>query len=47
VRRAEHAAVARMSRRGQHRIAEQSGHHIQIEQPDLVTGAIRQIIGMK
>jgi pimeloyl-ACP methyl ester carboxylesterase len=45
-RRAEHAAIARMSRRGQQRIAEGSGHHIQIERPDLVVGAIRDVLGM-
>jgi len=39
-RRAAHKAMASASRQGRWLIAERSGHHVQIEQPDLVTNAI-------
>lgn len=41
-RLASHAAVAALSRRGRHAMAQRSGHHIQIEQPELVVAAIRE-----
>jgi pimeloyl-ACP methyl ester carboxylesterase len=43
-RKREHAAIAKMSRRGQHRIAANSGHHVPIDEPELVIGAIRDLI---
>jgi pimeloyl-ACP methyl ester carboxylesterase len=42
--RAEHKAMASASRRGRWLIAERSGHHVQIEQPDLVIAAIRDLL---
>ena len=42
----EHEAVARMSTRGKHLVAAKSGHHIQIEEPELVVAAIREVLGM-
>lgn len=41
--RRDHAAIAAMSRRGQLVVAEHSGHHVQLDQPDLVVEAIRQV----
>lgn len=43
-RRQEHLAVSKMSRRGQHRIAARSGHHVQIDEPELVIAAIREVV---
>ena len=42
--RAEHEALARMSRRGKLVVAERSGHHVQLEQPDLVAGVIQDVV---
>ncbi|HZI40969.1 MAG TPA: alpha/beta hydrolase [Gemmatimonadaceae bacterium] len=42
--RANHLAVSHFSRVGKLIVAERSGHHIQIEQPDLVANAIRDIL---
>jgi len=39
----ELAAIARRSRRGQNAIAAQSGHHIQLAEPQLVVSAIREV----
>jgi hypothetical protein len=41
----EHEAVARMSTRGKHLVAAKSGHHIQIEEPELVVAAVREVLG--
>jgi pimeloyl-ACP methyl ester carboxylesterase len=43
-RRAQQAALARMSQRGRQVITTRSGHHIQIEEPELVIGAIREVL---
>lgn len=43
-RRAAHKAVASASRRGRWLIAERSGHHVQIERPDLVIAAIKDLL---
>lgn len=43
--RRDHAAVAAMSRQGHQIISEGSGHHIPIEDPAIVVGAIRDILG--
>ena len=42
--RQDHVAVAKLSRVGRLVVAERSGHHIQIEQPDLVIQAIRDVV---
>jgi pimeloyl-ACP methyl ester carboxylesterase len=42
--RKDHAAVATMSRRGKLVIATHSGHHVQLEEPELVVSAIREVI---
>ena len=42
--RREQEATARMSRRGRLIVAERSGHHVQLEQPDLVVAAIREAL---
>jgi pimeloyl-ACP methyl ester carboxylesterase len=42
--RAAHKAIASASRRGRWVIAERSGHHVQIEQPELVTVAIADVL---
>src|SRR5215468_5091813 len=36
----EQATLARLARNGKHVIATRSGHHIQLDEPDLVTNAI-------
>jgi pimeloyl-ACP methyl ester carboxylesterase len=41
--RADHAAVAALSRRGRQVIAERSGHHVQLEDPLLVIRLIEEI----
>jgi pimeloyl-ACP methyl ester carboxylesterase len=43
-RKTEHAALAALSRRGKHVIAERSGHHVQIEQPELVASLIQDVV---
>jgi pimeloyl-ACP methyl ester carboxylesterase len=43
--RKDQASMAAMSRRGRQVIAEDSGHHVQIEQPGLVIRAIEEIVG--
>ena len=42
--RQDHLEVSRLSRAGRLVVAERSGHHIQIEQPDLVIEAIRHVV---
>jgi pimeloyl-ACP methyl ester carboxylesterase len=42
--RQDHATLARMSTNGKLIVAENSGHHIQIEQPELVVKAIQDVI---
>ena len=43
-RSAEHARMARQSSRGEMIVAENSGHWIQLDQPELVVAAIRKIV---
>jgi pimeloyl-ACP methyl ester carboxylesterase len=43
-RRAAHKAIASASRRGRWLVAERSGHHVQIEQPDAVVAAIAEVL---
>jgi hypothetical protein len=40
----DHAAIAVLSRRGKQIIAEHSDHHVQLEEPQLVVSAIREIV---
>lgn len=42
---AEHKRIARSSRRGRWEMAQDSGHWIQLDRPDLVVAAIREVIG--
>jgi pimeloyl-ACP methyl ester carboxylesterase len=42
--RAEHDTLAKLSRKGTLIVATKSGHHVQIDEPELVTGAIRQVL---
>ncbi|MFL5620363.1 MAG: alpha/beta hydrolase [Gemmatimonadaceae bacterium] len=41
--RKDHSAVAALSRRGKLVIAEHSGHHVQLEEPELVVSTIRDV----
>ena len=44
-RKAEHAELAKtLSRNGRQIIAERSGHHVQIEEPEVVITAVRDVI---
>jgi pimeloyl-ACP methyl ester carboxylesterase len=42
--RRDHAGIARLSRVGKLVIAEKSGHHVQIDQPELVISTIREVL---
>jgi hypothetical protein len=42
-RRHAHQAIASASRQGRWVLAERSGHHVQIDQPDVVIAAIRDV----
>jgi pimeloyl-ACP methyl ester carboxylesterase len=42
--RKDHASVATMSRRGKLVVAARSGHHVQLEEPELVATAIREVV---
>jgi pimeloyl-ACP methyl ester carboxylesterase len=42
--RKDHTAVATMSRRGKLVVATNSGHHVQLEEPELVVSAIRDVV---
>jgi pimeloyl-ACP methyl ester carboxylesterase len=42
--REDHAALAKLSRNGKLIVAEKSGHHVQIDQPELVASAIRDVV---
>jgi pimeloyl-ACP methyl ester carboxylesterase len=41
----DQAAVAKLSRRGEQIIAKNSGHHIQLDEPELVIATIRRVVG--
>jgi pimeloyl-ACP methyl ester carboxylesterase len=43
-RRREHAELASMSRKGKLIIANRSGHHIQLDEPELVIKSIREVV---
>ena len=40
----DQAALAMLSRRGTQVIAARSGHHVQIDEPDLVASTIRDVL---
>ena len=42
--RRDHAAVATMSRNGRLVIATHSGHHVQLDEPELVIKSIREVL---
>jgi pimeloyl-ACP methyl ester carboxylesterase len=42
--RQDHEAMARLSRNGRLIVAEKSGHHVQIDEPDVVVKAIQQVV---
>jgi pimeloyl-ACP methyl ester carboxylesterase len=42
--RRDHTAIASMSRNGRLIVAANSGHHVQIEEPELVIKSIREIL---
>ncbi len=37
-------SIAALSRRGEYRIVRGAGHHIQIDQPDVVIDAVRKVV---
>ena len=43
-RRQNHAAIAKTSRRGKLIVATHSGHHIQLDEPELVIQSIREVL---
>jgi pimeloyl-ACP methyl ester carboxylesterase len=43
--RADHAAVAKLSRNGKMIVAVRSGHHVQLDEPELVVNTIREVLG--
>ena len=42
--RRDHAAIATMSRNGKLVIATHSGHHVQLDEPELVIKSIREVM---
>jgi hypothetical protein len=42
--RKDHAAIAALSRRGKQIIATRSGHHVQLDEPQLVVAAIKETV---
>ena len=42
--RKEHEAIARLSRKGQLIVAEHSGHHVQIDEPQLVVTTVQTVV---
>jgi hypothetical protein len=42
---AMHADLARLSSRGVHRVIKQSGHEIQLDQPQAVIDAVNEVLG--
>jgi pimeloyl-ACP methyl ester carboxylesterase len=42
--RRDHTALAAMSRKGKLVIATHSGHHVQLDEPDLVVSSIRDVL---
>ena len=44
--REDHTAVATLSRHGKLIVAEHSGHHVQLDEPELVVSAIREVVAV-
>jgi pimeloyl-ACP methyl ester carboxylesterase len=44
--RLEHQALAGMSKEGKHLVASRSGHWVQLDQPEIVVDAIREVVGL-
>jgi pimeloyl-ACP methyl ester carboxylesterase len=42
--RTDHAAICALSRNGRQVIATKSGHHVQLDEPDLVVTSIQEVI---
>jgi pimeloyl-ACP methyl ester carboxylesterase len=42
--RRDHAAMAALSRRGRQLIAEGSGHHVNLDQPELIVSSVRELL---
>jgi pimeloyl-ACP methyl ester carboxylesterase len=42
--RTDHATLAAMSRRGRLIVAAKSGHHVQLDEPDLVVTVIQEVM---
>jgi hypothetical protein len=42
--RKDHAVLAALSRKGEQVIAKNSGHHIQLDEPELVIATIRRVV---
>jgi pimeloyl-ACP methyl ester carboxylesterase len=45
--RTDQAALVALSRGGKHVIAKRSGHHIPLDEPELVVAAIRDVVGVR
>jgi hypothetical protein len=45
--RRDHQTLALMSQRGKLIVAEHSGHHIQLQEPELVVASIREVVAAK
>jgi pimeloyl-ACP methyl ester carboxylesterase len=45
--RKDHTMIAALSRRGKLVVAERSGHHVQLEEPELVVTTIREMVGVR
>jgi hypothetical protein len=45
--RRDHEAQASMSRKGKLIVAEHSGHHIQLQGPELVVASVREVLSAK
>src|SRR6185436_12252878 len=42
--RRDHAAVAALSRKGRLVVAARSGHHVQLDEPELVVQSVREVL---
>jgi hypothetical protein len=42
--RNDNAALAKLSRSGRQKIAPKSGHHVQLDEPELVINSIREVV---
>jgi pimeloyl-ACP methyl ester carboxylesterase len=43
---AEHRRIAGLSTRGEHIVAERSGHWVQLDRPDVVVEVVRRVIAV-